>query len=117
MALACAAGMFATGARSLVEEGTGASAGASGRSGAVARADCNRESACGAKPARAYSSLTQGAWPLEAPGLVCKTTQGACPWARMVSHTVGCAASRRSEEHTSELQSLRHLVCRLLLEK
>src|SRR5262245_63401934 len=27
------------------------------------------------------------------------------------------ARSRRSEEHTSELQSLRHLVCRLLLEK
>src|SRR5262245_62435847 len=27
------------------------------------------------------------------------------------------APSRRSEEHTSELQSLRHLVCRLLLEK
>src|SRR5471030_726233 len=26
-------------------------------------------------------------------------------------------ASVRSEEHTSELQSLRHLVCRLLLEK
>src|SRR5262245_64346331 len=25
--------------------------------------------------------------------------------------------SARSEEHTSELQSLRHLVCRLLLEK
>src|ERR1035438_10858241 len=25
--------------------------------------------------------------------------------------------SHRSEEHTSELQSLRHLVCRLLLEK
>src|ERR1039458_10502373 len=25
--------------------------------------------------------------------------------------------SRRSEEHTSELQSLRHLVCRLLLDK
>src|ERR1035441_3511697 len=31
--------------------------------------------------------------------------------APMVMHT------RRSEEHTSELQSLRHLVCRLLLEK
>src|ERR1035441_3704824 len=28
-----------------------------------------------------------------------------------------CRLSRRSEEHTSELQSLRHLVCRLLLEK
>src|SRR5262245_62317157 len=27
------------------------------------------------------------------------------------------AWKRRSEEHTSELQSLRHLVCRLLLEK
>src|SRR5262245_63831817 len=27
------------------------------------------------------------------------------------------ARSSRSEEHTSELQSLRHLVCRLLLEK
>src|SRR5947199_7736024 len=26
-------------------------------------------------------------------------------------------ANHRSEEHTSELQSLRHLVCRLLLEK
>src|SRR5262245_64471412 len=29
----------------------------------------------------------------------------------------GLAPSLRSEEHTSELQSLRHLVCRLLLEK
>src|SRR5436853_1974544 len=29
----------------------------------------------------------------------------------------GLAAPLRSEEHTSELQSLRHLVCRLLLEK
>src|SRR5260370_32604521 len=28
-----------------------------------------------------------------------------------------CAASRRSEEHTSELQSHLNLVCRLLLEK
>src|SRR5437899_9303697 len=29
----------------------------------------------------------------------------------------GAASLSRSEEHTSELQSLRHLVCRLLLEK
>src|SRR5947199_2057148 len=29
----------------------------------------------------------------------------------------GLQARPRSEEHTSELQSLRHLVCRLLLEK
>src|SRR5438045_7150900 len=31
--------------------------------------------------------------------------------------TLGPSAGNRSEEHTSELQSLRHLVCRLLLEK
>src|ERR1039458_1727612 len=30
---------------------------------------------------------------------------------------VYCRYEERSEEHTSELQSLRHLVCRLLLEK
>src|SRR5437899_8275452 len=30
---------------------------------------------------------------------------------------VAAARAKRSEEHTSELQSLRHLVCRLLLEK
>src|SRR2546429_4349777 len=29
----------------------------------------------------------------------------------------GCASRQRSEEHTSELQSRLHLVCRLLLEK
>src|SRR5262245_66037737 len=29
----------------------------------------------------------------------------------------GAVGVKRSEEHTSELQSLRHLVCRLLLEK
>src|SRR5262245_62850575 len=36
------------------------------------------------------------------------------------THLGGAArasAGERSEEHTSELQSLRHLVCRLLLEK
>src|ERR1035441_11043506 len=30
---------------------------------------------------------------------------------------LGVTLNSRSEEHTSELQSLRHLVCRLLLEK
>src|SRR5437899_9541757 len=35
-------------------------------------------------------------------------------WAR---HPAGYTPRWRSEEHTSELQSLRHLVCRLLLEK
>src|SRR5262245_64563434 len=36
--------------------------------------------------------------------------------ARSGRRAPGCAGIR-SEEHTSELQSLRHLVCRLLLEK
>src|SRR5258705_8778066 len=33
------------------------------------------------------------------------------------SETSAAVSESRSEEHTSELQSLRHLVCRLLLEK
>src|SRR5437899_8945006 len=37
-------------------------------------------------------------------------------WKAHVTRT-SCFISWRSEEHTSELQSLRHLVCRLLLEK
>src|SRR5438045_6344720 len=37
-----------------------------------------------------------------------------CPKAGTADQTW---ADSRSEEHTSELQSLRHLVCRLLLEK
>src|SRR5258705_12588125 len=32
-------------------------------------------------------------------------------------HRIDQQIKERSEEHTSELQSLRHLVCRLLLEK
>src|SRR5438093_6705219 len=35
------------------------------------------------------------------------------PW----DPTRSCSGRRRSEEHTSELQSLTNLVCRLLLEK
>src|ERR1039458_10576995 len=36
---------------------------------------------------------------------------------RAFGHRFRLGLSIRSEEHTSELQSLRHLVCRLLLEK
>src|SRR5690625_6445415 len=36
---------------------------------------------------------------------------------RMTRSTSSVAACRRSEEHTSELQSRGHLVCRLLLER
>src|SRR5262245_65041511 len=38
-------------------------------------------------------------------------------WAHVPAQTTMDRAIKRSEEHTSELQSLRHLVCRLLLEK
>src|SRR5947199_7415498 len=40
-----------------------------------------------------------------------------CPEPRVRGVGLGSRFSQRSEEHTSELQSLRHLVCRLLLEK
>src|SRR5437899_6449629 len=33
------------------------------------------------------------------------------------THVMSVVGHQRSEEHTSELQSLRHLVCRLLLER
>src|SRR5205823_14352182 len=39
------------------------------------------------------------------------------PCQRAVSRRRVCHGSERSEEHTSELQSLAYLVCRLLLEK
>src|SRR2546425_7949283 len=38
-------------------------------------------------------------------------------WAIAVVFGLGLLAADRSEEHTSELQSLAYLVCRLLLEK
>src|ERR1035438_2906292 len=39
------------------------------------------------------------------------------PFGRSERQRLNVNSSLRSEEHTSELQSLRHLVCRLLLEK
>src|SRR5690625_7062452 len=39
------------------------------------------------------------------------------PWPRSVTPSTGSPTRTRSEEHTSELQSRGHLVCRLLLEK
>src|SRR5438045_6075811 len=39
------------------------------------------------------------------------------PRSAPAASATAAASRRRSEEHTSELQSLRHLVCRLLLEK
>src|SRR2546422_3214285 len=44
------------------------------------------------------------------PGICCPSPTSTAPWS-------AAPRSRRSEEHTSELQSRLHLVCRLLLEK
>src|SRR3989442_9637761 len=49
------------------------------------------------------------------PPLFCKFHMGICPSSPLVLHPL--CNSLRSEEHTSELQSRPHLVCRLLLEK
>src|SRR6195952_5607618 len=48
-----------------------------------------------------------------------RSTANSLPFAQVLPATSGRCGGRpwRSEEHTSELQSLRHLVCRLLLEK
>src|SRR5205814_4056201 len=43
-----------------------------------------------------------------------RLAEGFCALPPLLSRT---SRRERSEEHTSELQSLRHLVCRLLLEK
>src|SRR3712207_8490033 len=42
---------------------------------------------------------------------------GPQPGPRAPAHRAARHATRRSEEHTSELQSRQYLVCRLLLEK
>src|SRR5438045_5247896 len=41
----------------------------------------------------------------------------AAAWSRALLRSRASVRALRAEEHTSELQSLRHLVCRLLLEK
>src|SRR5690625_5960174 len=46
-----------------------------------------------------------------------RATPGASPKASISSEARKGPRERRSEEHTSELQSRGHLVCRLLLEK
>src|SRR2546425_6811435 len=38
-------------------------------------------------------------------------------WQQRADYTIRAALDTRSEEHTSEIQSLAYIVCRLLLEK
>src|SRR2546422_3740532 len=51
------------------------------------------------------------------PKYPCKIEGGAAPRQPQPCHPAPLPGTRRSEEHTSELQSRLHLVCRLLLEK
>src|SRR2546423_10482426 len=59
-------------------------------------------------PRRCIESSRATAWP---------PSPSKFDFARNARMRVGPAPSARSEEHTSELQSLAYLVCRLLLEK
>src|SRR5207253_6033170 len=58
-------------------------------------------------------SSTRGRTPRSA------SARSSCCREKSTSRSISCASatSARSEEHTSELQSRGHLVCRLLLEK
>src|SRR2546429_6677106 len=47
----------------------------------------------------------------------CASTHGRSRCRKMRRRDLPCVEAQRSEEHTSELQSRLHLVCRLLLEK
>src|SRR5262245_65124241 len=74
-------------------------------------------------PARDYSkfntldNLASPPAPKEPRKISGPITGDAKKGAEMVADRKSCEALLRSEEHTSELQSLRHIVCRLLLEK
>src|SRR5262249_61633153 len=65
-----------------------------------------------------YTTLFRSRWPISPPAMRRSKTTGT----RFVGTLRGLSRAtarsiRRSEEHTSELQSLTNLVCRLLLEK
>src|SRR5437899_5471875 len=61
-----------------------------------------------------YTTLFRSSYPSEC---VDRETEAVSLDQRAMVHEHEGLAHVRSEEHTSELQSLRHLVCRLLLEK
>src|SRR5690625_6162077 len=62
------------------------------------------------RPFRSYSRATEGG------GAIVKSTSSGGGTVKSTSSGGGTTATSRSEEHTSELQSRGHLVCRLLLE-
>src|SRR5439155_6864133 len=74
---------------------------------ALARAHTRRFDLTG-RPMKGWILVEQG-------GL--KTDAQLSKWVQVAAKYAGSLPAKRSEEHTSELQSRGHLVCRLLLEK
>src|SRR2546429_3593581 len=70
-----------------------------------------------------YTLSLHDALPISRSNLRCSTEasgasrSGIMSSASMICVAIPTTSARRSEEHTSELQSRLHLVCRLLLEK
>src|SRR2546429_3579668 len=69
-----------------------------------------------------YTTLFRSRGPSASSRSACPTSDdspaaGPSPTRAATSGTLGVTSVTRSEEHTSELQSRLHLVCRLLLEK
>src|SRR5690625_6821448 len=61
---------------------------------------------------RSFGSVTSGQWPAKVSKVLRPSSS-----AEVCENQWSTARPQRSEEHTSELQSRGHLVCRLLLEK
>src|SRR5262245_16265780 len=66
---------------------------------------------------RPYDGLPDVEYPLHDRDVLVTACGRICMHRKKINISTVLAGQRRSEEHTSELQSLRHLVCRLLLEK
>src|SRR2546429_6651735 len=64
-----------------------------------------------------YTTLFRSLVPTAVAGNLRFSALGACSGSHTCGVTIAGAGYCRSEEHTSELQSRLHLVCRLLLEK
>src|SRR5437899_6018277 len=98
----------------------------------LCRADCSTSSVPFPKRAKSAARIDGASFTvgLAILPLTCWTLRKCAEWTRpagrctrhriagpTVPRPAPAKSSPRSEEHTSELQSLRHLVCRLLLEK
>src|SRR5207253_5265196 len=87
------------------------------RSACTSISTCRLAVTCGVTfrlmPVCSKRTVARGGWPPPVPALTSITRIGT----RSPTRISAARLSSRSEEHTSELQSRGHLVCRLLLEK